>query len=172
MWPAMRVLLKRLLTPRFFKFCAVGASGVIVNMGFFFLFADLLGMHVHLALVLAIEISILSNFAVNEAWTFRDRREPGALPARAMKFHAVSAVGGGIQWAVFAVCNALVIRFLFEGDAFGGGTGFVSRYITDPADVGAWKYLSQLVGIGAATLFNFGANAYWTWGRKSEDQHG
>lgn len=58
---------------RFWKFCLVGASGVIVNLA---LFALLLAHHWHPLAVLfaATEASILSNFFLNSILTWRDVR--------------------------------------------------------------------------------------------------
>lgn len=162
--PRMRLDLKKLLTPRFLKFCTVGASGVLVNLGFFYLFADVLRLYVHLASACAIEISILSNFAVNEMWTFRDRRKSsGARLPRALRFHAVSLAGGTIQWCIFAVVNALILRIFLDPPGDGTEIDFISRYVIHPIAVGKEKYFAQLAGIGVATMFNFYANVHWTW---------
>jgi dolichol-phosphate mannosyltransferase len=166
----MLTRLKKIVPPRFFKFCTVGASGVAVNLFFFFLFSDVLEIHIHAAVAMSIEISILSNFAVNEAWTFRDKRNAKERRIdRLMKFHAVSLVGGTIQWCVFVAINAAMLYFIALPHSVADGAGdFVNRYITHPKDTGIFKYFSQLAGIGAATFFNFFANVYWTWGRKPE----
>jgi dolichol-phosphate mannosyltransferase len=149
--------LKPLASARFAKFCAVGASGVLVNMGCLALFAELLGAQANVAAALSIEISINTNFLINELWTFRDRRSgPGSTGHRWLRFHAVSFIGAALQWSVFVAGNALVAW------SAGRAPGLVSA-IADPPDVGAWMYLSQLVGIGIATLWNFMANFFWTW---------
>ncbi len=167
----MRQKLKNIRTTRFLKFCTVGASGVLVNMLFLFLFSDVLGVHVNLSIAIAIWLSILSNFAVNELWTFKDRREGNSnVFQRMMIFHAVSILGGSIQWFVFVVANATIAEIL--GIGANGNVledSFLSRYVFNPSDVGNYKYLAQLVGIGVATFFNFFANLYWTWGKGKAD---
>ena len=40
----------------------------------------------------------------------------------------------------------------------------LKTFILDPPDIGYLMYLAQLVGIGAATGWNFVANLFWTWG--------
>ena len=153
--------LKPLASARFAKFCAVGASGVIVNTGVLALLADLLGVQTNLAAAISIEVSINTNFVINELWTFRDRRSgPGSAGRRWLQFHVVSLVGAALQWSVFVAGNALVAW------SAGRAPGLVAA-ITDPPDVGAWKYVSQLVGIGVATLWNFTANFFWTWRHKT-----
>jgi putative flippase GtrA len=148
--------LKPLFSTRFLKFCTVGASGVAVNLGCLALLADLLQLNQNLSAALAIEVSINTNFLVNELWTFRDRR-PGAgpWPRRWIKFHLVSIVGAVLQWATFYAMN------LIAAGALG-----VEWSPTLGAEVGAWIYVSQLTGIGVATLWNFFANFYWTWKKR------
>lgn len=87
-----------------------------------------------------------------------------------MIFHAVSILGGSIQWFVFVVANATIAEIL--GIGANGNVledSFLSRYVFNPSDVGNYKYLAQLVGIGVATFFNFFANLYWTWGKGKAD---
>ena len=154
--------LKPLFSVRFVVFCCVGFSGVAVNLGMLALLADILGIHVNIASALAIWASINSNFLINELWTFRDRREGRAgLLKRWAKFHVVSIIGAAIQWSVFVLANALWSIAFYGG--LGGSGEYVFQLIARPRDVGAWKYASQLLGVGAATFWNFFANFYWTW---------
>ncbi len=164
-------VVRQLFSVRFLKFGAVGASGVGVNLAFLWLFADLLGFHTNLASALAIEVSIVSNFLLNEAWTFSDRKngEVG-LPGRALRFHMVSLLGAVIQWGIFVTGN-MVWLYSLGGcggiNAYFAGAGWLQGYIIkpvlEPPEVGSLKYLSQLFGIAAATFWNFLANFYWTW---------
>ena len=163
------------LSVRFIKFCTVGASGVAVNLIFLAFFSDVMAIQVNVALALAIEISINSNFIINELWTFRDRRKSGGKLRRWIKFHLVALIGGTIQWIVFIGCNLLLCIFLIENDNYFADAyqfSFFEKYlirpIIDPPEVGNWKYLSQLLGIGAATFWNYIVNLYWTWARKEE----
>lgn len=166
--------LRELVSIRFLKFCTVGASGVLVNLGLLACFADGFDIHVNLASALAIELSINSNFVINELWTFRDRRSTeSGIYKRWLKFHTVSAVGAGIQWSVFVICNTLWVSLLPHVEAYAGAeAGFLTRYIIEPIahppDVGHLKYVSQLLGIGAATFWNYLANFYWTWKSPTE----
>ncbi len=163
--------LKPILSRRFLKFCTVGVSGVVVNLGFLWIFADLFRIHTNLASALAIELSVLSNFAINEAWTFRDRRN-GNAGWRAVRFNLVSLVGAAMQWSIFVALNLSWFVWLGASDVIaeyigqvseGGWLAHVVHAVTQPPEVGEWKYLSQLIGIGAATFWNFLVNFYWTW---------
>lgn len=151
-------------TARFLKFCTVGFSGVFVNLGFLWIFHEACGLNQNLASALAIELSILSNFVINELWTFRDQRQNSFWP-RLFKFQAVSLLGAALQWLIYNALNLLWFRWLFEGDLglyFGGSLSLMK----DPPQVGHWIYVSQLFGIAVATAWNFLANFYWTWRSK------
>jgi len=51
---------------RFLKFLLVGASGVVVNEGLYFLLTRYAGLPDTIALAIAIETSVISNFIFNE----------------------------------------------------------------------------------------------------------
>ncbi len=175
----MQALLDRLspfLTTRFLKFGAVGASGVLVNLGAFALF-QYAGFRTTVASALAIEVSILSNFAFNELWTFGDRRDgPGGPLGRCLRFQLVSLVGAAIQWSVFVYCNVAwlalagppdALAIYFAGDASWFAT-YVVRPVVSPPATGVGAYVAQLCGIGVATGWNFLANFHWTWGNRED----
>jgi putative flippase GtrA len=164
-------------TARFVKFCTVGASGVVVNFACLGLFTTL-GVHNNVASALAIELSILSNFTVNVLWTFADKRDAGGSVVRQCgRFHLVSLGGALIQFSVFVVMNMLWFALLADpvaGEGFFDDSGraepWLVRAFLRPPDVGALMYLSQGLGIGVATLWNYLVNFHWTWGaRQSED---
>jgi dolichol-phosphate mannosyltransferase len=124
---------------RFFKFCLVGASGVGVNLGIFWLLTRYggLGEEDFLALAIAIEVSIISNFTLNEFFTFRDRRSPGAsFVLRLLKFNVICLAGAGVQAGVYAL--------LYHG-------------------VGIYDLVANLIGIVIATLWNYLLNTWLTW---------
>ena len=163
--------LRPFFTPRFIKFGLVGASGVVVNMAALWLGLRL-GLRSTAASAWAIEISILTNFVINEAWTFRELR-PGTLGGRVLRFQLVSLVGAVMQFGVFLMGNIAALAWLEGGDAvaqyFAGVDPAWMRYlrrpVVSPPEVGGWVYVSQLVGIVVATAWNFLANLKWTWGR-------
>jgi dolichol-phosphate mannosyltransferase len=124
---------------RFLKFCLVGASGVGVNIGIFALLTRLGGMGEKdfLALAIAIEASIITNFILNEFFTFRDRRMPGAsFVIRLLKFNVICAAGAAIQAGIYAL--------LYHG-------------------LGIYDLVSDLIGIVIATLWNYVLNQWLTW---------
>lgn len=123
---------------RFLKFGLVGASGIVVNEGLLWLLTELGGLVYLLSSAISIEASIVSNFLLNDFFTFRDRRSPGtqARAKRLGKFNIVSlaglAVNLGMLWLLTEV-------------------------------FGVYYLLSNLAGIGLAFLWNYGLNTWWTW---------
>lgn len=158
----------------FLKFAVVGGSGVIVNLACLALFRKL-GFKDSLASAMAIELSIVSNFILNECWTFKERiSTQRSWFNRVCRFQAVSFVGAFAQWSIFLLCNLLWIYFDLS---HGPNIDLWSNYaplliqggwqviIITPPRVGDWVYLSQMIGIAVATLWNFSINYYWTWGK-------
>ncbi len=165
-----RRLIRLMWRPRLWRFAAVGFSGVFVNLGFLFLFSDVLhiddrleqwlghqlivfGVRDVVSSAAAIELSILWNFLLNNAWTFRDKnaRARSGVLSRLVAYNVVSLVGLLIQLAAFIGLNALIMR---------------SLGLNDP---GLYKYGAQLVGIGAAMAWNFLSNFYFTWAQHDDE---
>lgn len=123
---------------RFIKFCLVGLSGVVINLGLLWLLTEPIGLFYVLSYIIAIEASIINNFTWNELWTFRDRRisTKGFVGSRLAKFNLISLIGLGIQ-------VGLLVLF------------------TEVA--GLYYMVSAIIGIIAATAFNFIFNKWWTW---------
>lgn len=129
---------------RFLKFCVVGVSGAGVSLGFLALFVAVAGLNKIVAQIPSYEISILTNFAFNEFWTFGDRRTPGleSFLMRALKFNLVSLVGWGINLAVYALALKVAgINYL----------------------------VSQVIAIAVAMMWNFFFNVAWTWKIKPKE---
>lgn len=123
---------------RFLKFCLVGGSGVMVNMGLLWLLTEAAGVFYLASSAVAVECAILNNFLWNDVWTFRDRRADGwpARLGRLARFNLVSLAGLGL--------NVLVLWLFTER-------------------MGVYYLLSNLIGIAAATMWNFLVNSRWTW---------
>src|SRR6266545_3266518 len=85
------------------RFAAVGLSGAVVNLTILHLLAGVLGLGEILSSALAIEASIVWNFVLHDAITFRDRRGSAQVGAtgRLLRYHVVSAVGALVQLGTF-----------------------------------------------------------------------
>ena len=111
------------------KYTAVGASGILVNELALFLLAPML--NAWLADILAIEISIVINFFMNEQWTFNALRlEKGSLGVfkRFYKNNIASLAGLVINFVIFAALSAQGMNILLS-NVIGILVAFVFRYI-------------------------------------------
>ena len=120
----------------FISFAIVGASGVLVNLGFFTLFL-MMEINKYIASPIAIELSIIWNFLLNNYWTFRWRKTGSRTRIRGLKFNLVSVIALGVSYGTFV---ALSIAFPDTKPQF-----------------------HQLIGIVPATLVNYFLNSYWTF---------
>jgi dolichol-phosphate mannosyltransferase len=119
---------------RFVRFCVVGATGVLVDMALLYLLSDpaALGMGLTRSKILAAEAAILSNFLLNDAWTFGDlaKHQKGFVPKvrRFLAFNAICAIGVGL--------NVIILNLLFN-------YAHMNRYIANGIAILAvtgWNY--------------------------------
>lgn len=118
------------------KFALVGASGVVVNLGVFAVLLEL-GVSRFVASPVAIEASIVTNFLLHDAWTFRWRNRRGRARTRAMRFNLVSLIALAVSYGCFLCFGLLLPAY--------------------PA------MFHQFLAIGPATLVNFVVNSRWTF---------
>lgn len=59
--------------PQFLKFALVGASGTVVNLGLVHLFAVIIGWNDYLATTIGFITSVITNFILNDIWTFNPK---------------------------------------------------------------------------------------------------
>jgi len=123
---------------KLFKFGAVGLSGILVNEGILIALKEFVKYSLPLASIIAIEVSIITNFILNDRWTFKTNQQH-AMPhwwQRLLSFQVVSIGGAAIN---FFILNALVI---FSGIDY--------RF-------------ANIIGILIAFIWNFCMNRRMTW---------
>ena len=121
------------------KYYAVGASGVLVNLGLLFYLTEYIGLWYFLSYTLAISASITSNFILNKFWTFRDSIKSQKTIVMYVKFASVSFLGMGIQLgSVYYLVESLSVYYM----------------------------LAALISISIAGAINFIINRSWTFGVK------
>lgn len=125
----------------FIKFLIVGACGVAVNLGAFSLLLGG-GVNKYLASPIAIELSIIGNFVLNNYWTFRWRRTRDPVHAKGLKFNVVSLIALTVSYGTFILLSKSFPAFAPQ--------------------------VAQLIGIVPATLVNYFLNSYWTF-RHADD---
>jgi putative flippase GtrA len=118
------------------KFCAVGASGYLVNLGVYATLVHVAELHYLLAAVCSFLVAVTSNYAWNRLWTFRHSRGP--LVFQGMRFLAVSTV------------------------ALGANLGFLGALVA----LGLPKVPAQALAIALVTPWNFLANKLWSFRRR------
>ncbi|MBX7057991.1 MAG: glycosyltransferase family 2 protein [Leptospirales bacterium] len=105
----------KVVSPTFAMYSLVGATGVLVNY-FGFLLGEAMGLgavqvfneQLHWAPGLGIELSILSNYILNNYLTFFERRHRGRQLWRGiLVFHGISSIGAAVQWAIYEVLTNL-----------------------------------------------------------------
>ena len=75
------------------RFCAVGLSGFVVNLGVYALLVRGAGLHYLLAATLSFLVAVTSNYTWNRLWTFRQQR--GHVGYQGLRFFVVSTVALG-----------------------------------------------------------------------------
>ena len=121
---------------RGWKFGLVGAIGFVVNQGLLMLFIELFGMKTWLAGAIAIEISIVANWAINDIWTWRDRRTNSWF-VRLLKYNiAAGFTAFGINYPILILLSG---------------------------PVGINYAIANIIGIGFAACVNFLVNHHWTY---------
>jgi putative flippase GtrA len=95
------------LVRRWVAFNGVGALGIGVQLGLLAALVRLADLHYLLATAIAVELTVLHNFAWHEWWTWRERRAgtPARLAARLLRFHLLNG-------AVSMSGNLIVMRLL------------------------------------------------------------
>jgi len=58
---------------QFIKFAIVGASGTLINLGLVYLFYDTIGWNEYLAITIGFIVSVITNFILNDIWTFNPK---------------------------------------------------------------------------------------------------
>lgn len=119
---------------KFIKFCFVGASGVVINLGLLYILTEFASWYYLVSSAFAIEVSIISNFLLNNWWTWKKKKK--GFISRFFKFNLVSLIA--------LVMNMSILFFFTE-------------------IIGLWYILSNLIGIAIATIVNFSLNDRWTF---------
>ena len=120
----------------FLKYCLVGLSGVIVNLGVYYYLTRFISFPITLSSPVAIEISIISNFFLNNFWTFKKRPTKKSFRIRLLNFHIVAGVAGAINYLFF-----LILVYL----------------------VNVFDILAVVFGIAIGIIFNYAGNSLWTF---------
>ena len=121
------------------KYYSVGGSGVLVNLGILYALTDFMGLWYIASQVIAISISISSNFLFNRFWTFSGSIQEQRNSVMYVKFIIVSLIGMGIQLGItFALVENIALYYMYAAG----------------------------IGIVVAGAINYVVNRRWTFGIK------
>jgi dolichol-phosphate mannosyltransferase len=121
---------------QFFKFCIVGLLGLFIDTGVLMGFVEIAHFDPRLAAIFAFAVAVSFNYSLNRIWTFDSARGTKVLASYAWF----------VSTCVLGLCIRLgVMHILIE--YFNMGLGY--RYV-----------LASIIGIIAATLFNFFATKF------------
>ncbi len=145
----------RYMSVRFVKFALVGASGTIINLCAFLTFARLLGLRDWRISALATFFANLTNYVLNNAWTFVDRGHRGwSLLRGYFAYLGFSLVGMSASTLTFAALTRAYDIYLHP---------------LQPARQSYVLALGfQLVAILVGVVFNYELNKRFTWRDKRD----
>ena len=118
------------------KFCAVGASGYVVNLLVYVALLDGADVHYRLAASGSFLVAVTNNYLWNRLWTFR--RDRGHFGHQGLRFFAVSVL--------VYVGNLAILTLLVE--------------------LGLGKIVAQAIAIVLVTPANFIGNKLWSFRRR------
>ncbi len=137
----VRLRLVTLPGSRLFRFCIVGGSGVLVDMGLLYALSDPHTLHLGLtrSKLVAASCAMVSNFLLNDAWTFKDLAEQNrSVRAKFRRFLGFAAIcSAGI------VLNTLLLNVQFN--------------------LGLNRYVANMFAILAVTAWNYWLNIKLNW---------
>ena len=119
---------------RFLKFCVVGASGVVVNEGLLFVLTEYVGLFYILSSIIGMEIAIITNFILNDSWTFRDKNN-GTFFSRLLRWNSARFLTVLVNLFVLWALTTLGMHYL----------------------------ISNLFGIALATGLAYAMSSKWVW---------
>jgi dolichol-phosphate mannosyltransferase len=133
-------LIGRVLPTRFILFCLVGTMGVGLHLGVLFLLYRVLGTSFGAALLSAIGIAMVVNFAINNAFTYRDQRRRGWGFLTGLFFFILACSVGSLS-------NYTIAQFLLGH--------------------GVWWPLAGFCGLTVGSVWNYAVSSVLAWRVKS-----
>jgi len=120
----------------FVKFCLVGLTGLVVDTAVLVSLVDYVGLDPRFAALFAFATAVSWNYVFNRIWAFESGRST-PIPRSYVFFVSVSLGGLAVRIGVMH----LLIEYAGMGEK-------------------PWYILASLIGIGAATVFNFLGSRY------------
>jgi dolichol-phosphate mannosyltransferase len=149
--------LVRLFAWRYFRFATVGASGTVVNIAVLYVMQEWVlpvviaspDLRLSVALVGAIAVATINNFAWNSLWTWADRLQAGDTP----NLRTDLATGNRLFKYTLSSWLGILIQYSL--------TLWLSAHM--------YYLVANVLSILLASVSNFLANDKWTFRQKSVD---
>lgn len=137
---------------RFLKFGVVGGSGVFVNLGVMWLSLNYLFISLpepwlaRMSSLNGIAFSVVSNFVLNDLWTWADRTKMRSWRARLVQYAMTTSVGVLVQFGSMEVLTRWGMHPMLA-QSVGIGLGLVLNYTV----LNKWTFRAQpaVVGVNA-----------------------
>ena len=126
----------------FIRYCCVGMIGAMVNTLAYTLFTRYFQFPIEIAPLMSMESSIITNFLLNNYWTFANRPQKLSFFRKMLNFHLAAGFTGIIFY---------YLMFLFLTQVLGINDMF-----------------SIIISIVMGTISNYSINSYWTWSTKNK----
>ena len=137
-------IMRRTHGGRFIRFALVGTGGVLVNFAVLIFLVEVFGLNRLIAVALANETAILSNFFFNNLWTFGDAGRHRPVLIRAARYNLFGL--GGL------LVSVTVLGLLTYG-------------------LGLQYLIANAFAIGMAMTWNYLSNARWTFAITAKHAH-
>jgi dolichol-phosphate mannosyltransferase len=128
----LSVILKR--NKQTVNFCIVGAIGIVVNQGLLWFLTEIFGIYYLYSALMSIEMSILSNFILNDHFTFGGEKRD--VTSRLLKYNLTCIVGSVLNYILLWVFTDLLHVYYL---------------------------ISNLLGIVIAFAWNYSVSVKWVW---------
>ncbi|MEK6885444.1 MAG: glycosyltransferase family 2 protein [Nanoarchaeota archaeon] len=122
----------------FFKFLIVGLIGILINTFSLLIFKSFLAIPLMISGLLAIELSVISNFSFNNLWTFSDRNTGFGIFNKFFRYHLSVLIGITINYLLLLLLSSYGLYYL----------------------------ISNIIGIFFGTICNYLLSSRWAWREK------
>lgn len=96
----MKSLFVRLISSSFVKYGLVGLVGLVVDMGFFYVFYEMLHINYILSNIMSSSLAVVNNFILNSIFTFKVKNK---LLYRFISFFSIALAGMALSSGMLAV---------------------------------------------------------------------
>jgi putative flippase GtrA len=124
-------ILKNNTILQFIRFCIVGGSGMVVDMGITFALTEIVGLDPRLSAVFGFALAVINNYIFNRLWTFKNVSSASHTFSFS-SFFIISTIGMAIS---IGIMHLVMVYFLPQ-------EGF--QYL-----------IARFIGIVVATFWNF-----------------